>query len=54
MQAGELARRLRMGSPSVVGRVREESLFLDLRSLLPADDDALLLALQRALGQEDA
>ena len=43
------ARRLRMGAPGVVGRVHAETLLLDLRSLLP-EDDAALLAVLRSLG----
>jgi L-seryl-tRNA(Ser) seleniumtransferase len=40
------ARRLRTGSPAVVGRVHGERLLLDLRSLLPEDDDRLIAALR--------
>jgi L-seryl-tRNA(Ser) seleniumtransferase len=40
------ARRLRTGSPAVVGRVHAQTLLLDLRSLLPGDDAALVVALR--------
>ena len=43
---GELDRRLRLGEPAVVGYVREGRLVLDLRTVDPEDDGALLAALQ--------
>ncbi|BAS29340.1 selenocysteine synthase [Limnochorda pilosa] len=45
----DLARRLRWGEPSVVGRVEGDRLFLDLRTVRPEEDDLLLGALFRAL-----
>jgi L-seryl-tRNA(Ser) seleniumtransferase len=38
---GDFARRLRTGDPAVVGYFREGRLILDLRTVDPADDDAL-------------
>jgi L-seryl-tRNA(Ser) seleniumtransferase len=40
-----LARRLRMGEPGVFGRIEEDRLLLDLRTVLPEDDETLLSAL---------
>ena len=40
------ARRLRTGEPAVMGRIEGDALLLDLRSVDPADDDALLQALR--------
>ena len=47
--AGELARRLRVGSPRVFGRIHENHLLLDLRSVLPGDDERIAAALQQPL-----
>ncbi len=44
----ELARRLRTGRPPVVGVVREGRLWLDLRTVDPADDDELAAAVEAA------
>ena len=45
----ELARRLRTGEPPVVGRVEDEALVLDLRTVHPGDEAALADALRTAL-----
>jgi L-seryl-tRNA(Ser) seleniumtransferase len=45
----ELAQRLRTGYPAVMGRVRDGKLVLDLRTVLPGQEDALVGALRRAL-----
>ena len=45
----ETARRLRTGEPPVVGYQREGRLILDLRTVDPADDEALATAVERAL-----
>jgi L-seryl-tRNA(Ser) seleniumtransferase len=47
----QLAAALRTGTPPVVGRVQEDRLLLDLRSVLPRHDQELVAALT-ALGQE--
>jgi L-seryl-tRNA(Ser) seleniumtransferase len=44
-----LARRLRLGSPAVVGRVEAGRLLLDPRTVLPEDEADLLTALRQAL-----
>ncbi|MEA3459837.1 MAG: L-seryl-tRNA(Sec) selenium transferase, partial [Chloroflexota bacterium] len=45
----ELARRLRIGYPSVVGRIESDKLLLDPRTVLPEEDEVLLEAIKRAL-----
>jgi L-seryl-tRNA(Ser) seleniumtransferase len=47
---GALAASLRSADPPVVGRVREERLWLDARTLLPGDEEAVVEAVRRALG----
>ena len=46
----ELARRLRMGDPAVMGRVRVGKLLLDVRTVFPGQEDALVGAVRQALG----
>jgi L-seryl-tRNA(Ser) seleniumtransferase len=43
----ELARGLRTGVPRVFGRIHDDELLLDLRSVLPADDERIVAALQQ-------
>jgi L-seryl-tRNA(Ser) seleniumtransferase len=45
-----LAGRLRSAEPPVVGRVREGRLWLDVRTLLPGDEEAVIEALSNANG----
>ncbi|MCY3927019.1 MAG: L-seryl-tRNA(Sec) selenium transferase [Acidobacteria bacterium] len=45
----ETARRLRTGEPPVVGYQRDGHLILDLRTVDPADDEALAMAVERVL-----
>jgi L-seryl-tRNA(Ser) seleniumtransferase len=49
LDVAALARRLRTGTPPVVGRVLRDQLLLDPRTVLPDEDDTLLQALTRAL-----
>lgn len=44
--AQELAQRLRTGQPRVFGRISRDTVLLDLRTVLPKDDAALLQALK--------
>jgi L-seryl-tRNA(Ser) seleniumtransferase len=46
-----LARRLRLGTPSVVARVHDDELWLDLRTVDPSEMSALQSALSSALGE---
>ncbi|MCH8840867.1 MAG: L-seryl-tRNA(Sec) selenium transferase, partial [Planctomycetes bacterium] len=45
-----LARRLRMGQPTVIGRVHEGKLLLDLRCVMPNEDEPLVAAVNQACG----
>jgi L-seryl-tRNA(Ser) seleniumtransferase len=45
-----LAKELRSADPPVVGRVREGRLWLDVRTLLPGDEEAVIVALGDAHG----
>ncbi len=45
----ELARRLRTGDPPVVGRIENDRLLFDPRTVLPEEDEVLLEAIERAL-----
>jgi L-seryl-tRNA(Ser) seleniumtransferase len=47
--AGRMEARLRGGEPPVVARVQDGKLLLDLRTVLPEQDEALALALARAV-----
>jgi L-seryl-tRNA(Ser) seleniumtransferase len=44
----ELARRLRTGDPAVVARVAEDALVIDLRTVAPEEEEALLTCLAAA------
>jgi L-seryl-tRNA(Ser) seleniumtransferase len=46
---GDLARRLRLGEPAVIGRIEGDRLLLDLRTVLPEQERELLQALEQAL-----
>jgi L-seryl-tRNA(Ser) seleniumtransferase len=45
----ELAKRLRAGDPAVVGRIEGDALLLDPRTVMPAEDEALVGAVRAAL-----
>jgi L-seryl-tRNA(Ser) seleniumtransferase len=45
----DLAQRLRVGSPAVVGRLRDGKLVLDVRTVFPHQEPALVEALRQAL-----
>src|SRR5829696_3802443 len=45
-----LARRLRLGDPGIFGRIEQDRLFLDLRTISPEDDEILLRSLRHSLG----
>ncbi|MFQ5874954.1 MAG: L-seryl-tRNA(Sec) selenium transferase, partial [Dehalococcoidia bacterium] len=47
-----IARRLRLGDPPVMGRIDEDLLLLDPRTVLLEEDEGLIGALQRALKEE--
>jgi L-seryl-tRNA(Ser) seleniumtransferase len=45
-----LARRLRVGDPGIFGRIDRDRLLLDLRTVLPEEDEILLRSLRYSLG----
>ncbi len=47
--ADDLARRLREGDPPIVGRIEEDRVLLDLRTVLPEEDGLLLQGVSRVL-----
>jgi L-seryl-tRNA(Ser) seleniumtransferase len=47
LPAADLARWLRLGRPSLFGRIQDDALLLDLRSVLPNDDQRIAAALAR-------
>jgi L-seryl-tRNA(Ser) seleniumtransferase len=47
----ELAQRLRLGQPPVIGRIEHDQLLLDPRTVAPEDDSALVEAVGAALGR---
>jgi L-seryl-tRNA(Ser) seleniumtransferase len=49
--AAQLARRLRSGTDSVITRIEEEQVLLDLRTVLPDEDARLIDALAQAVAQ---
>ncbi len=53
MTVDRLATALRTGTPSVVGRVQQDRLLLDLRSVLPRQDTQLVAALEALRGGEE-
>jgi L-seryl-tRNA(Ser) seleniumtransferase len=50
--AGAMEARLRAGAAPVLARVQENRILLDLRTVAPAEETALLTALQAALAAE--
>jgi L-seryl-tRNA(Ser) seleniumtransferase len=46
-KAQEAENRLRLGDPAVIGRISEGSLLLDLRGVLPREDESLIAAIIR-------
>ncbi|HMC12299.1 MAG TPA: L-seryl-tRNA(Sec) selenium transferase, partial [Pirellulaceae bacterium] len=48
LTADEFVLRLRLGSPRVFGRVQDDEVVLDLRSVLPGDDEQIIAALRDA------
>jgi L-seryl-tRNA(Ser) seleniumtransferase len=45
-RAGELARRLRQGTPPVIGRIAGDRLLLDVRTVLEEQEEALIGAIR--------
>jgi L-seryl-tRNA(Ser) seleniumtransferase len=53
-RAQETLRRLRLGSPAIIGRIEDDAVILDLRTVEPSWDEALPGAIARALGGQAA
>lgn len=51
VDVADLARRLRVGSPAVFGRVERDRVLLDMRTVLPEEDDVLGVAIARGYGR---
>jgi len=49
----ELAHRLRIGDPPVIGRLRDGKLVLDVRTIFPRQEDDLIHAIRRAARKEE-
>ena len=45
----DLARRLRLGQPAVVGRIEEDRFLLDLRTVMPEQEGTLMERVKLAL-----
>jgi L-seryl-tRNA(Ser) seleniumtransferase len=52
MSASDLARRLRLGEPSVVARVQDDTVQLDVRTLMDGDEERIETALRKAMSME--
>ncbi len=52
MSANEFSRRLRLGSIRVFGRIQQDDVLLDLRSVLSEDDSRLALAVRYAVSNQ--
>jgi len=46
-----VARKLRQGNPPVVGRIENEQVLLDPRTVMPEEDEALLRVVKQATGK---
>ncbi len=53
ISAGQMDERLRRGSPPIIARVKDEEVLLDLRTVFPAEEKALLEGIRRALDWKD-
>lgn len=47
LPAAELARRLRMGDPSIVTRIQDDQVCIDVRTLLEGDDERIVEAARK-------
>jgi L-seryl-tRNA(Ser) seleniumtransferase len=48
----QLVRRLRLGNPAVIARITDGRVLLDMRTILPAQVQLLITALQRVVDPE--
>ncbi|MBD3219033.1 MAG: L-seryl-tRNA(Sec) selenium transferase [candidate division Zixibacteria bacterium] len=49
-KVNQLAKRLRMNDPPIIGRIQDDKLVLDVRTIFPNEDQIVIEALTRALG----
>ena len=49
LKAGEIAKRLRGGSPAVIGRVADDQFIIDPRTVQPHETDALVSAVKQII-----
>ncbi len=49
-KVNQLAKRLRMNDPPIIGRIQDDKLVLDIRTIFPNEDQIVIEALKRALG----
>ncbi len=49
VKVSELARSLRLGNPAVIGRIEDNALIIDFRTVLPGDEEPLRRAVARVL-----
>jgi L-seryl-tRNA(Ser) seleniumtransferase len=50
LTADELSTRLRASDPPIIARVEDGSVLLDLRTVFPGQDEAVIAALQQLAG----
>ena len=50
-KVNQLAKRLRMNDPPIIGRIQDDKLVLDIRTIFPNEDQIVIEALKRALGK---
>ncbi len=53
ISAAQMDERLRRNDPSIIGRVKEDEVLLDLRTVFPAEEKALLQGVRQALTRKD-
>jgi L-seryl-tRNA(Ser) seleniumtransferase len=49
----EMAQRLRLGTPAVIGRLRDGKLVLDVRTIFAHQEDDLIQAVRQAVKREE-
>ncbi len=53
ISAAQMDERLRRNDPPIIGRVKEDEMLLDLRTVFPAEEKALLQGVRQALNRKD-
>jgi len=52
LAVGELARKLRTGTPAILPRIADDAIWLDLRTIFPAQDDRVASAVAEAINTQ--